>query len=339
MTETPARGRILIVDDEPAGREVLGSLLSVEPYDLTFANDGHEALAAIAQTPPDLMLLDVMMPGLDGLEVCRRVRADTPLRELPVILVTALDDRASRLRGLEAGADDFISKPFDRLELRARVRTVVRLNRYRSLLDERARVTESYERALEGWTRALDLRDRETEGHTQRVTSLTVALAEAAGLSLEEREAIRRGSLLHDIGKMGVPDAILHKPGPLTDDEREVMRRHPTAARDLLAPMAFLGPALDIPYCHHERWDGTGYPRQLRGEAIPIAARLFAVVDTYDALISERPYKPAWSPAEALAEIEAGAGSHFDPAVVDLFVRVMRGQEHDSHVSEDVLIR
>ncbi|MEZ5285008.1 MAG: response regulator [Vicinamibacterales bacterium] len=197
--------RVLIVDDEPTGREVLEGLLSTEPYELQFAEDGHQALASARRAAPDLMLLDVMMPGLDGYEVCRRIRTEPVLRELPVILVTALDDRASRIQGLEAGADDFVSKPFDRVELRARIRTVTRLNRYRALLDERTRVAESYQQSLDGWIRALDLRDREAEGHTQRVTSLSVALAEAAGLGPDEREEIRRGALLHDIGKIGVP--------------------------------------------------------------------------------------------------------------------------------------
>jgi len=327
--------RILIVDDEPAGREVLEALLSGESYELVFAQDGFKALDAIAAVPPDLVLLDVMMPGLDGYEVCRRVRQEDRWRELPVILVTALDDRSSRLRGLEAGADDFVSKPFDRLELRARVRTVVRLNRYRSLMEERARVAESYERTLEGWMRALDLRDRETEGHTQRVTALTVELAAVAGVPPEQCETIRRGALLHDIGKIGVPDGILHKPGPLTVDERELMQRHPTYARDLLEPIAYLRGSIDIPLCHHERWDGSGYPRGLVADAIPYAARLFAVVDTFDALVSERPYKEAWSRLRAIDEIKAGAGTHFDPNVVEVFVRMMAATEDRTHAAPD----
>jgi putative two-component system response regulator len=326
-SSSPVPSRILIVDDEPLGREVLGGLLSTEPYDLGFAADGHEALASLERRRTDLMLLDVMMPGLDGFEVCRRVRRDPRLRELPIILVTALDDRESRLQGLEAGADDFLSKPFDRIELRARVRTVARLNRYGALLQERARVADSYEQALDGWMRALDLRDRETEGHTQRVTALTVALAREAGLSPDDCEVIRRGALLHDVGKIGVPDSILHKPGPLTADEREFMQRHVEFARDLLEPVKFLRSAVAIPYAHHERWDGSGYPEGLVGEAIPYAARLFAVVDAYDALVSERPYKAAWSRERALAEIERSAGSHFDPSVVALFLQLMAREE------------
>ncbi|HEX6605376.1 MAG TPA: HD domain-containing phosphohydrolase, partial [Chloroflexia bacterium] len=178
----------------------------------------------------------------------------------------------------------------------------------------------AYDTTLEGWARALDLRDHETQGHTQRVTERTLALARALGFSEPDLLHVRRGALLHDIGKMGIPDAILLKPGPLTADERAVMRRHPVYAYELLAPIAFLRPALDIPYAHHERWDGTGYPRGLRGSAIPLAARVFAVVDVWDALLSDRPYRPAWPAPEVRAYLRAHAGTHFDPAVVAAFL-------------------
>ncbi len=181
----------------------------------------------------------------------------------------------------------------------------------------------AYETTLEGWSRALDLRDKETEGHTQRVTELTVALARAMGLSDAELAQVRRGALLHDIGKMGVPDAILLKPGALTDDEWVIMRQHPQYAYDLLAPIAYLRPALDIPYYHHEKWDGTGYPQGLKGQEIPLAARVFAVVDVWDALISDRPYRPAWTKAKAREHIRAEAGTHFDPSAVEAFMRVL----------------
>ncbi|MDR7401196.1 MAG: GAF domain-containing protein [Armatimonadota bacterium] len=187
----------------------------------------------------------------------------------------------------------------------------------------------AYETTLEGWSRALDLRDRETEGHTQRVADLTVRLARALGVPEEEIVHIRRGALLHDIGKMGIPDAILLKPGPLTEDEWAVMRRHPDLARQLLWPIAYLRPALDIPYCHHERWDGTGYPRGLRGGEIPLAARIFAVVDVWDALRSDRPYRPAWPAERALQYIREQAGRQFDPEVVRAFVQMMEGEPAD----------
>ncbi len=181
----------------------------------------------------------------------------------------------------------------------------------------------AYDATLEGWSRALDLRDQETEGHTQRVADLTVALARAMGVPESEIVHIRRGALLHDIGKIGIPDEILRKPGPLTEEEWAVMRLHPVYAYRWLAGIEFLRPALDIPYCHHERWDGTGYPRGLRGEEIPLAARIFAVVDVYDALTSPRPYRPAWPREKALQYIREQAGTHFDPVVVEAFLRLM----------------
>ncbi|MFV9507245.1 MAG: HD domain-containing phosphohydrolase [Oscillochloridaceae bacterium umkhey_bin13] len=179
---------------------------------------------------------------------------------------------------------------------------------------------DSYNVTLSGWSQALDLRDHETEGHSSRVTYLSVRLAQQMGFEGEELEHFRRGALLHDIGKIGIPDAVLHKPGPLDDSEWVVMRRHPEYAYDLLAPIGFLRPALDIPYCHHERWDGSGYPRGLCGEQIPLAARIFAVVDVWDALTNHRPYRNAWSPERVRAYLEANAGTLFDPAVVHMFL-------------------
>jgi putative nucleotidyltransferase with HDIG domain len=181
----------------------------------------------------------------------------------------------------------------------------------------------AYETTLEGWSAALDLRDRETEGHTRRVTNLTLKLADAMGLSERDRVHIRRGALLHDIGKMGIPDRILLKPDSLTSEEWEIMRQHPTYAFNLLSPITHLRPALDIPYCHHERWDGSGYPRGMKGEAIPLAARIFAVADVYDALCSDRPYRSAWPKERVLEYIKSLSGVHFDPKVVEAFQHVL----------------
>ncbi|GAA5534728.1 HD domain-containing phosphohydrolase [Deinococcus aluminii] len=194
---------------------------------------------------------------------------------------------------------------------------------YRDLQRQSAFLARAYDETLEGWSRALDLRDKETEGHTRRVTDLTVQLAQAFGLPPEDMLHLRRGALLHDIGKMGIPDAILHKPGPLDAQEWAVMKRHPQLALELLSPIQFLRPALDIPHGHHEKWDGSGYPRGLRGEAIPLPARLFAVVDVWDALTNDRPYRPAWTPARALAHIRAESGTHFDPRVVEAFTALI----------------
>jgi len=322
---------VLIVDDEYIGRETLQSVLEGEGYELEMAENGLQAIEKAKKLLPDVILLDVMMPGMTGFEVCQRIRNDPQIAEIPIIILTALDDRESLLNALKAGADDFISKPFDRYELRARLMGITRLNRYQKLIQERAKLREAntqllsaYEATIEGWSHALDLRDRETEGHSRRVTQLTVKLAQALDMSDDEIMHIRRGSLLHDMGKIGIPDSILHKPDQLTDEEWTIMRKHPQLAYDMLYPIEYLRRALEIPLNHHEKWDGTGYPRGLKGEEIPIVARLFAVVDVWDALTSDRPYRPAWSQEEALTYIREQSGRHFDPQVVDLFFKLIK---------------
>jgi len=326
-----SKSTILIVDDEPFGRDTLESILEPEGYTLVMAENGYQAIEKAIAIQPDVILLDVMMPGMNGFEVCRRIRNEKQLAEIPILFLTALDDRQSLLNGLEAGADEFISKPFDRYELRARLLGITRLNRFHKLSEERSNLERAhtelkaaYDATIEGWSRAMDLRDRETEGHTQRVTKFTLKLAEATEmLNQEELVHIRRGALLHDMGKLGVPDSILHKPATLTDDEWELMRKHPQFAYDMLYPIEYLRPALDIPYCHHEKWDGTGYPRGLKSDHIPLAARIFAVVDVWDALTSDRPYRAALGQEEVLEYIKNQSGIHFDPQVVVLFFSVV----------------
>jgi putative two-component system response regulator len=321
------RSTILIVDDDPGARDALEALLLTEGYQLNFAHNGPEALVKAASLAPDIILLDIMMPEMDGFEVCQRLRVSPFLAEVPIIMITALDDRDSRLRGIEAGADEFVSKPFDRIELRTRIRTIVRLNRYHQLLQERANLEQmnadlakAYDDTLKGWSLALELRDHETQGHSERVTGMTMRLAHAMQVSADQLIHIHRGALLHDIGKMGIPDSILRKNGPLSDEEWIIMRKHPTYAYDLLSSITYLRPALDIPYAHHERWDGTGYPRGLKGPEIPLAARIFAVVDVWDALRSSRPYRTAWSEEQVCAYIEEMSYTHFDPDVVKVFL-------------------
>ncbi|MEO8356447.1 MAG: HD domain-containing phosphohydrolase [Chloroflexota bacterium] len=321
---------ILIVDDEYSGRETLQSILEGEGYNLVMAENGPQAIEKAKTILPDVILLDVMMPGMTGFEVCERIRNDPQVAEIPIIILTALDDRESLLTGLKAGADDFISKPFDRFELRARLIGITRLNRYHKLVEERAKLQQShaklleaYEATIEGWSHAMDLRDRETEGHSRRVAELTVEMAKAFGMKDQDLVHIRRGAFMHDMGKLGVPDAILQKPAALTDQEWEIMRKHPQLAHDMLYPIEYLRPAMDIPLNHHEKWDGTGYPRGLKNEEIPVAARLFSVVDVWDALTSDRPYRAAWKKEDALDYIREQSGLHFDPQVVDLFFKVI----------------
>jgi putative two-component system response regulator len=321
---------ILIVDDDASARDVLVSILEVDDYQLILAENGVQAIELATAILPDIILLDVMMPGMDGFETCRRIRSEKSIAEVPILFLTALDDRQSLLTGLDVGADDFISKPPDRYELRARLLGISRLNRYRKLLDERQSLDNAheqlllaYDKTIEGWSLAMDLRDKETEGHSRRVAQMTIKLAESLGIHGEELSSIRRGALLHDIGKLGIPDAILLKSDKLNEHEWSLMKQHPQLAYDMLYPIEYLRPALDIPYCHHEKWDGTGYPRGLKGEDIPLSARLFAVVDVWDALTSDRPYRQAWGRDQTLNYILEQSGKHFDPKVVDIFSKVI----------------
>jgi len=321
---------ILIVDDNAANRETLEAMLTGLGHELRFAQSGDEALRQAFQLPPDLILLDINMPGMDGFEVCEKLRADSKLSGVPIVITTSRDDKDSKLKGINAGADDFITKPIDGMEIRARVKMILRLNRYRKSLQQQDEIQrahnelqEAYEETLKGWVRALDARDRETELHSRRVTLLTKSVARQAGFVDQDLEDVRRGALLHDIGKFAVPDHILRKAGPLTDAEWVIMRSHPKAAYDILKPIKHLANSLDIPYCHHERWDGAGYPRGLKGDAIPLSARIFAVIDVWDALLSDRPYRKAWGRDRVIEHIRQNSMTQFDPDVVDLFLKMM----------------
>jgi putative two-component system response regulator len=324
------KSKILIVDDDSVSRMTIEGLLLSEPYDLYFASNGSDGLATATALHPDLILLDVMMPHMDGFEVCRRIRALPAIAEVPILLITSLDDQSSRTAGLQAGADDFITKPYNSVDLFARLQTILRLNRYRRIAEQQHDLENmhnellvAYDKTIEGWSKALDLRDKEVEGHTNRVTEIAIKFARSMGFTEEELAHVRRGGLLHDVGKLGIPDSILLKPGKLTEDEWRVMRLHPVYAYQWLSSIKFLLPALDIPYCHHEKWDGTGYPRGLSGNQIPITARLFALVDVWDALCSDRPYRGAMPKKDALEYIRGQSGIHFDPELTKIFVELV----------------
>ena len=318
-----SRPKILIIDDDSVSAMAIEGLLASEPYDLFFEFNGPDGIEAADKLHPDLILLDVMMPQMDGFEVCKRIRLMPDIAEIPILLITSLDDDTSRITGLKSGADDFISKPYNRMELLARLQTILRLNRYRRIAEKQSELLIAYDKTIEGWLSALDRRDKGTEDHTNRVTQMTLKFAQAAGFTDEELADIRRGTLLHDMGKLGIPDSILLKEDKLTEEEWQVMRLHPVYAYQWLSSIKFLLPALDIPYCHHEKWDGSGYPRGLQGAEIPLAARLFAVVDVWDALLSDRPYRKAWSGKDAIKYIEDQAGKHFDPQVVHEYLKMI----------------
>ncbi|MDR7446029.1 MAG: HD-GYP domain-containing protein [Armatimonadota bacterium] len=258
--------------------------------------------------------------------VCAAVVVWAASRWLVLRPVEALVRAAERVRSGDLGARTGLA--YDGTELGSLASAFDEM--VEALRAREAELAAAYDTTLEGWSRALDLRDRETRGHTLRVAALAVELARAMGVPEDQVVHVRRGALLHDIGKMAIPDEILHKPGPLTAEEMAVMRRHPQYAYELLWPIRYLRPALDIPYCHHERWDGSGYPRGLRGEEIPLAARIFAVVDVWDALSNPRPYRPAWPQDKARAYLQEQAGRQFDPEVVAAFLRLLDGQKAEA---------
>jgi putative two-component system response regulator len=279
---------VLVVDDLEANGKLMARLLSRDGYRLRIAHDGQEALDAIAVEQPDVILMDVLMPRLDGFEACRFIKDDPATRLIPVVLVTALADTNSRIKGLEVGADDFISKPFSEPELRARVRSLLRIKHYTDELD-------SAESVILSMALTIEARDGTTDGHCQRLADYAAALGAAIGLQPHEIAALQIGGYLHDIGKVGIADDILLKPGPLTPDEYERMKQHTIIGDRLCGELRSLRHVRPIVRHHHERQDGSGYPDGLRGDAVPLLAQIMGVVDVFDALTTPRPYKTALS--------------------------------------------
>jgi len=311
-------GKILIVDDETANRMLLEELLRSRGYEVVGAGDGQAALEEFARAQPDLVLLDVMMPRIDGLEVCSQLKSSPESRLTPVVLVTGLSATEDRVRGLEAGADDFLSKPFDRSELLARVRSLLSLKAYTDELERAEAVLFVLARSIEG-------KDPYTEGHCERLSAYSVRLGKRIGLSAEHITALHRAGTVHDIGKVSVPDGVLLKPGPLTPDEWKVMREHPVVGERICTPLKSLRLVRPIIRHHHERMDGTGYPDRLKAGQIPLTARVLQLVDVYDALTTKRPYKRALSLAEALETMEAEVKKGWwDPDLFREFQQMIR---------------
>ncbi|MFZ4395622.1 MAG: HD-GYP domain-containing protein [Kiritimatiellia bacterium] len=326
---------VIIASPASGFTELLGYFPAEMNCEFTHATTGAQTLLLAAQIIPDLILLDASLPDMAGSEICRHLRLDPLHAEVPILLLfTATDSREARLAGLKAGADDVLGKPVDKQELVARIQNILHLNRYRKLIQlrstsELARVEReiSYESVLIGWARALELRGVEPEGHIQRVTRMTIRLAQALNVSAKDLAAIRLGVLLHDSGMCGVADNILKTNRSLSSKKRASLHKHPDYAYDMFCGTDAMRAAIEIPYCHHEHWDGNGYPRRLKGAEIPFAARLFAVADAWDILTAPPPCGKGWSKAFARHQIGEQAGKRFDLNVVRVFESILTPED------------
>jgi len=312
---------ILVVDDEPRNIVLLEALLKHQKFNVLKAYNGEDALHMLAKTDVDVVLLDIMMPGINGYEVCRRIKSNAATRMMPVVLVTALDDMDSKVKGIESGADDFITKPVNKIELIARTKSLVNVKKLNNNLT-------SIENVLFSLAITVEAKDAYTQGHIERVANVGVVLGRKMGLSPKEIEALRYGGMLHDIGKIGVPEDVLNKPGSLDDQEWEKMRAHPVIGYKICSPLEKnLGPALDVIRHHHEKLDGTGYPDGLKGDEVSAVARVMAVADIYDALITDRPYRKAMPRDAALGILQKEATEgKLDKQVVECLMEFDRSE-------------
>lgn len=311
---------ILVADDDPRARKQLRRILEKEGYGVVEADTGTEALAAAAEKHPDLLILDICMPEMDGVEVCRMVKSDPETRLTPVIHVSEQKVRGERLRALEAGSDEHVDKPFDVEELLIRVRSLIRTKRVTDHLI-------SSEEVVYALAKTVEARDQYTEQHLRRVSDRAGTVAELLGVTGRALECIRLGDLLHDLGKIAVPDRVLLKPGPLDRQEFELVKKHPEAGAEIVKPLrSFEAPEPAVLY-HHERFDGDGYPYGLKGEQIPKSARIVAVADSFDAMTSDRPYRKGMPYEVAFQRLEDGKGTQWDPEAVDAFLAAYSGAE------------
>lgn len=311
------RSKVLVVDDSVENIEIIEYILADLEYDIYKALNGQEALEKIDKVEPDIILLDVVMPGMSGFEVAKHVKNNKNTRLIPIIMITALDRREDRLKGLAAGVDDFITKPVNVFELRARINNLLKLREYINEL-------ENAEQVIFSLARAVEAKDKYTEGHCGRLSSLADNLGRKLKLSENDLTVLKRGGILHDIGKISIDDSILLKAGPLTSAEFDIIKTHPEVGETICAPLKTLKPVLPTIRYHHEKYNGSGYPEGLKGKQIPIHARIIGIVDCYDALTSARPYRPALKKEESLKiMIDETKQGLWDPKIMDTFFRII----------------
>lgn len=312
--------RVLIVDDDPADRDYLSIQLGKAGCEVSMAEDGLRALEALDRDIPDVILCDLHMPRMDGMKFLSRIKGQAATRLIPVVMLTGQGDTPTKVAALHAGVDGFLPKPADPVELEALLRNLSRLKLFTDDL-------ENADAVLFALAEGVEAKDPNTAYHCKRLSTYSVMLGEALGLPLEDLAALRKGGVLHDLGKVGIPDRILLKPGPLTPEEWAVMKKHPVIGERICRPMRSMRGVLPIIRHHHERWDGTGYPDGLKGEAIPLTARILQVVDAHDALRTRRPYKPPFSKEKAM-EILRGEmmEGKWDPKIMNIFLKILGGQ-------------
>ena len=320
----------MIIDDLRENIDLIKTFFINDPYNIVSSTNGENAISIINQTPPDIILLDIIMPGMDGFEVCKRLKNDYRTRFIPIIMVTGMHDQKSKLKGIEMGADDFITKPIDIFELKARVASLLRIKEYTDQL-------QSAEQIIFNIALSVEAKDPNAKGRCTRLANYGTLLAEKLGLDEMQVRAVRRGGVLHDIGELTIQDNILLKPGPLSSDEFKIIKTHPRAGEYICRPLKTLKDVLPVIRSHQERYDGSGYPDGLKGDEIPITAQIIAISECYDALRTNRPYRKALSAAEAIEIMDQEtAQGKWDPELVGEFKEILKQPDLQDKLNRDI---